>query len=148
VKVDRASMAASLEVRTPFLDARVFDFAWRLPMAMKIRGGVGKHILRRVLGRHLPIALFDRPKQGFAAPIGAWLRGELRDWAEDLLDERRLRSDGVLKAAAVRRVWDEHLGGRRNWDTRLWTLLMLQAWMSHGADAPAPDQRSVFAGAV
>jgi asparagine synthase (glutamine-hydrolysing) len=129
VKVDRASMATSLEVRTPFLDRSVFDFAWRLPLALKIRGGHGKHILRRVLARYVPPGMFERPKQGFAVPIADWLRGELRDWAEALLDERRLKAQGLLNPATVRRVWDEHLSGRRNWDTRLWTVLMLQQWL-------------------
>jgi len=134
-KVDRASMGVSLEVRVPLLDRRVFDFAWRLPLSMKIADGQGKRVLREVLYRHVPRALIDRPKQGFAVPVGAWLRGELRDWAEDLLDARRLEQDGWLAAAPVRACWQEHLSGRRNWDTRLWTVLMFQAWLREQASA-------------
>lgn len=128
VKVDRASMAASLEVRAPYLDREVLKFAWSLPMAMKIRGATGKHILRRVLSRYVPSALFERPKQGFAVPIDQWLRGELRPWAENLLSEQRLQAQGLFNPAEVRRVWTQHLSGARNWDARLWYLLMFQSW--------------------
>ena len=139
VKVDRASMAASLEVRTAFLDTKVFDFAWSLPMSMKIRGRSGKHLLRRVLARYVPPAQFERPKQGFAVPIADWLRGELREWGESLLSEDRLRADGLLNVAAVRKAWSEHQSGRRNWDTRLWTLLMLQEWLSEQDSSRSTD---------
>lgn len=138
VKVDRASMAASLEVRTAFLDTKVFNFAWSLPMSMKVGSRSGKRLLRGVLSRYLPLALFERPKQGFAVPIADWLRGELREWGEALLSEERLRADGLLNVTAVRKAWSEHQSGRRNWDTRLWTLLMLQAWMTdQAATTPA-----------
>jgi asparagine synthase (glutamine-hydrolysing) len=130
VKVDRASMSTSLETRTPFLDREVFRFAWRLPLAMKIGEGRGKRVLRRVLARYLPQALFERPKQGFAVPISDWLRGELRDWGEALLEETRLKDEGLFDAGVVRQVWSEHQSGRRNWDARLWTLLMFQAWQA------------------
>jgi asparagine synthase (glutamine-hydrolysing) len=139
VKVDRASMATSLEVRTPFLDRSVFDFAWRLPLAMKINRGRGKQILRRVLARYVPAELFERPKQGFSVPIADWLRVELRDWAEALLDPRRLKEEGLLNPIVVRKVWDEHLSGRRNWDARLWTLLMFQTWLDGERVAPPAD---------
>jgi asparagine synthase (glutamine-hydrolysing) len=128
-KVDRASMGVSLEARAPFLDREVYSFAWSLPLGMKIAGGRGKHILRRVLDRYVPSSLINRPKQGFAVPIGRWLRGELRDWSEALLSPERLARDGLFDVGQVRRAWDEHQSGRRNHDTRLWTILMAQAWL-------------------
>jgi asparagine synthase (glutamine-hydrolysing) len=127
-KLDRASMAVSLEARVPFLDHRVVAFSWTLPPAMKAAGGVGKRLLRRVLHRYVPQALVERPKQGFAMPVDEWLRHELRDWAETLLDERRLARDGILEPAAIRMRWREHLAGRRNWQASLWAVLMFQAW--------------------
>lgn len=128
VKVDRASMAVGLEARAPLLDRRIFEFAWRLPQEMKIRDGKGKWILRQMLSRHVPDALFERPKQGFAMPVGAWLRGELRDWAENLLDENKLKVDGVLDAPAIRKAWQQHLNGQGQHAQKLWTVLMFQSW--------------------
>ncbi len=129
VKVDRASMAVSLEARAPLLDARIYEFAWSLPERMKIRDGKGKWLLRKVLHRHVPKTLFERPKQGFNMPVGAWLRGDLRDWAESLLAEDRLANEGWLDAEQVRAVWQEHLNGTGNHATKLWTVLMFQAWL-------------------
>ena len=129
VKLDRASMAVGLEARCPFLDCRVVAFAWRVPTAFKIRDGKGKFLLRRVLRRYLPEALFERPKHGFDVPVGAWLRGPLRDWAEDLLDEGRLRQEGLLDPAQVRARWRAHLGGQSDHGCELWAVLMAQAWL-------------------
>lgn len=128
VKVDRASMASSLEVRVPLLDHRVVELAWSLPLALKKRDGRGKWLLRRILSGHVPDALIDRPKAGFAVPIGAWLRGDLRDWAEDLLDPRHLSLGGLIDPAPVRQRWAQHLAGTHDWTGSLWGMLMLQAW--------------------
>jgi asparagine synthase (glutamine-hydrolysing) len=127
-KVDRAAMAVSLETRVPFLDHRVAELAARIPIGMKIRGGKGKHILRQTLYREAPRALFERPKAGFAVPVGEWIKGPLRDWAESLLNEKRLREEGYFNPAQVRARWAEHLSGRREATPTLWAILMFQAW--------------------
>ena len=127
-KVDRASMAVSLEVRSPLLDHRVAEFAWSLPLGLKVRDGGAKWVLRQMLYRHVPRALVDRPKAGFSIPVGGWLRHELRDWAEDLLDERRLREAGFFNPAPIRALWHDHLKGTRNGQYALWGILMFEAW--------------------
>lgn len=128
VKVDRASMAMSLEVRAPLLDHRIVEWAWQLPRDLRTDRSVGKRLLRRVLARYVPPALTERPKTGFGIPVGEWLRGPLRDWAEALLDPRRLAADGLIEPAPVRQAWQEHVRGRQDHAARLWIVLMLQAW--------------------
>jgi asparagine synthase (glutamine-hydrolysing) len=130
-KLDRATMAASLEGRAPFLDTRLVEFAWRLPLDFKIRDGQGKKILRSVLTRYMPPSLFERPKMGFNLPLRRWLRGPLRPWAEALLDETRLRNDGVFTPGPVRAAWTDYLNGAEKATTPLWGVLMFQAWHDH-----------------
>jgi asparagine synthase (glutamine-hydrolysing) len=131
VKLDRASMAVSLESRVPFLDHRLVEYAWRIPLTLKVDRNVGKVILRKILYRFVPRELIERPKQGFALPIDRWLRGPLREWGESLLSEQRLREGGYLDPALVRTRWAEHLSGRRNWQYLLWGVLMWQEWLEH-----------------
>jgi len=129
-KVDRASMAVSLEARVPMLDHRVIEFAWRLPLRMKIAGGEQKWILKQVLRRYVPPALTRRPKSGFGVPVVQWLRGPLRDWAEALLSEDRLREEGYLNSRIVREQWTRYLAGIDPGNDSLWQLLAFQAWLS------------------
>ncbi|MEP7315845.1 MAG: asparagine synthase (glutamine-hydrolyzing) [Sphingomicrobium sp.] len=128
-KVDRASMAVSLETRVPFLDHRLAAIAARIPLEMKVQGGNGKQILRKALFARAPQSLFDRPKAGFAVPVGQWIKGPLRDWAEDLLSERRLASEGWFDPTIVRARWHDHLSGRRDSTAAIWSILMFQAWL-------------------
>jgi asparagine synthase (glutamine-hydrolysing) len=129
-KVDRAAVANSLETRVPYLDHRVIEFAWRLPMALKVRDGKGKWITRQILDRYIPPQMLDRPKMGSANPLHEWLRGSLRDWAEALLDRSRLASEGFFNPQPIRDMWDAHLSGRSNEQHSLWVVLMFRAWLA------------------
>ncbi|HEY0787012.1 MAG TPA: asparagine synthase-related protein, partial [Thermoanaerobaculia bacterium] len=137
VKVDRASMAVSLESREPLLDHRLVELAWRLPLSMKMRDGEGKAILRSVLYRYVPREMLARPKMGFGVPLASWLRGPLRGWAEELLDERRLAREGFFHPRPLRRRWEEHLSGVRNWHYWLWDVLVFQQWLEASSQPPS-----------
>ncbi len=130
VKVDRAAMATSLETRVPMLNHQVVELAWQMPLEYKIRDGQGKWLLRQVLYKHVPRELIERPKAGFGIPLDAWLRGPLREWAESLLSEQRLRSEGFFHPEPIRTMWAQHLSGKMNWQYHLWNVLMFQAWFA------------------
>ena len=129
-KVDRASMNVSLETRVPMLDHRLVEFAWKLPLNMKIRNGESKWILRQLLNKYIPKEMLDRPKTGFSIPLDSWLRGPLRDWAEDLLDERKLKQQNFLDPDIIKVGWDEHLSGQKDWSKDLWNILMFLSWQN------------------
>lgn len=128
-KADRASVAVSLETSAPLLDYRVAGFAWKIPFSMHIADGGGKYILRRILEQYVPKQLIDRPKMGFRVPVHLWIRGPLRDWAEELLNEKRLYEEGFFDPKPIRNRWEEHLVGTHNWGDYLWDVLMFQAWL-------------------
>lgn len=129
-KMDRAAMSVSLETRIPFLDHNIYEFAWRLNDKYKIRNNVGKWILRQTLYGYVPQNLVDRPKMGFSVPIGDWIRGPLKVWAEDLLQDSNIKEQGYYNSNFVKKIWDEHKSGKKNWDYQLWNILMFQQWLN------------------
>ena len=130
-KVDRASMAVSLETRAPFMDSDVIDFAMSLPLSFKIRNGQGKWILKKLLYKFVPKKIVHRPKMGFGVPIGDWLRGPLKDWSDNLLDKNRLKKEGYLNSEIVSKMWREHLDGSRDRTNEIWNILMFQLWLEN-----------------
>ncbi len=129
VKLDRAAMASSLETRVPFLDHKLIEYVWQIPHSLKLKNGDGKWILKQVLNQYVPKNLTERPKMGFGVPLGSWLRGPLRDWAENLLNEKRLKQEGYFNSKLIRDKWSEHLSNKKNWQHDLWNVLMFQAWI-------------------
>ena len=128
-KVDRAAMHNSLETRVPFLDHRVVEYAWKMPIEMKIRDNKGKWALRQILYKYVPSEIIERPKTGFSIPLGEWLRGPLRDWAEDLINEQELLEQGFLNHNKVRKIWQLHLNGNYDYTAKIWSVLMFQSWL-------------------
>jgi len=129
VKVDRAAMSYSLETRTPFLDNDLIDYAWKVPQSLKLKNGSGKWILKQILNKYVPNELMNRPKMGFESPIDKWLRGPLKEWADNLLNSNNLRKEGYINHKIIRKKWDEHLSGKKNWQYNLWNILMFEAWL-------------------
>jgi len=129
VKIDRAAMSSSLETRLPLLDHRVVEFAWRTPLNMKLKNNRSKWLLRQVLKKYLPENLIEGPKKGFSVPIAEWLRGPLKNWANDLLDEKLIFTQNYFSAKPIKIKWEEHLSGKQDWSKQLWTILMFQSWL-------------------
>ena len=129
VKVDRAAMGVSLETRAPFLDHRVVELSTRIPIDFKINNGVGKKILRNILYRYVPRELIERPKHGFGIPLGDWLRGPLKEWAEEYLNENRIEQEGFFNSKKIRTRWEEHISKKRNWEHSIWSILMFESWL-------------------
>jgi len=130
-KVDRASMGVSLETRVPFLDHELVEETFKVPISMHLYGGKSKAILRDILYKYVPQHLIERPKMGFGVPLDIWLRGPLRDWAENLLNETRLDDEGFFVTEKVCQIWKEHIDGSKNWSSQLWNILMFQSWLEN-----------------